>query len=86
MVEIGGRPILWHILKHYAHHGFKEFLIALGYKGEVVKRYFLDYCGDLRQHHRPSRDRARASTTNRSRRTGRVHSLTRDCTLSPAAG
>lgn len=44
MVEIGGRPILWHIMKHYAHHGFKEFFIALGYRGEVVKRYFLDYC------------------------------------------
>ncbi|OGO49414.1 MAG: glucose-1-phosphate cytidylyltransferase [Chloroflexi bacterium RBG_16_63_12] len=43
MVEIGGRPILWHILKHYAHFGFKEFLIALGYKGEVIKRFFLDY-------------------------------------------
>src|SRR5215212_8141556 len=43
MVEIGGRPILWHILKHYAHYGFKEFFIALGYKGEIVKRYFLDY-------------------------------------------
>jgi glucose-1-phosphate cytidylyltransferase len=44
MVEIGGRPILWHIMKHYAHHGFKEFFIALGYRGEVVKRFFLDYC------------------------------------------
>ena len=43
MVEIGGRPILWHIMKHYAHFGFKEFYIALGYKGEVIKRYFLDY-------------------------------------------
>jgi len=43
MVEIGGRPVLWHIMKHYAHHGFKEFYIALGYKGEAVKRYFLDY-------------------------------------------
>jgi glucose-1-phosphate cytidylyltransferase len=43
MVEIGGRPILWHILKHLAHYGIKEFIIALGYKGEVVKRYFLDY-------------------------------------------
>jgi glucose-1-phosphate cytidylyltransferase len=43
MVEIGGRPILWHIMKHYAHHGFGEFCIALGYKGEVIKRYFLDY-------------------------------------------
>jgi glucose-1-phosphate cytidylyltransferase len=44
MVEIGGRPILWHIMKHYAHHGFKEFFIALGYRGEIVKRFFLDYC------------------------------------------
>jgi len=43
MVEIGGRPILWHIMKHYAHYGFTEFFIALGYKGEVIKRYFLDY-------------------------------------------
>jgi len=43
MVEIGGRPILWHIMKHYAHHGFREFVIALGYKGDVIKRYFADY-------------------------------------------
>ena len=43
MVEIGGRPILWHILKHYAHHGFKEFVIALGYKGEMLKQFFRDY-------------------------------------------
>src|SRR6516162_8760298 len=45
MVEIGGRPILWHILKHYAAHGFNEFVIALGYKGDVVKRFFLEYAG-----------------------------------------
>jgi glucose-1-phosphate cytidylyltransferase len=43
MVEIGGRPILWHILKHYAQHGFKEFVIALGYKGDVIKQFFRDY-------------------------------------------
>src|SRR5947207_4013795 len=43
MVEVGGRPILWHIMKVYAHHGFKEFAVALGYKGDVIKRYFLDY-------------------------------------------
>lgn len=43
MVEIGGRPLLWHIMKHYSHHGFNEFLVALGYRGDVVKRYFLDY-------------------------------------------
>ncbi len=43
MVEIGGHPILWHILKHYGHYGFDEFFIALGYRGEVIKRFFLDY-------------------------------------------
>ncbi len=43
MVEIGERPILWHILKHYAHSGFNDFFIALGYKGHVIKRFFLDY-------------------------------------------
>lgn len=42
MVEIGGRPILWHIMKHYAHHGLQEFVVALGYRGEVIKRWFLD--------------------------------------------
>lgn len=43
MVEIGGRPILWHIMKCYAHYGYNNFFIALGYKGNVIKRYFLDY-------------------------------------------
>jgi glucose-1-phosphate cytidylyltransferase len=43
MIEIGGRPILWHIMKHYSHYGFKDFVIALGYKGEYIKRYFVDY-------------------------------------------
>jgi glucose-1-phosphate cytidylyltransferase len=50
MVEIGGRPILWHIMNGYANHGFKNFVVALGYKGEVIKRYFADYCslqGDM---------------------------------------
>lgn len=44
MVEIGGRPILWHIMHHYASHSFTDFVIALGYRGEVIKRYFLDLC------------------------------------------
>jgi glucose-1-phosphate cytidylyltransferase len=43
LVEIGGRPILWHIMKHYSQFGFKEFVLALGYKGEQIKRYFLDF-------------------------------------------
>ena len=50
MVEIGGLPILWHILMHYSAHGYSEFVIALGYKGEYIKKYFADYSlltGDL---------------------------------------
>ncbi len=43
MVEIGGQPILWHIMKHYSQHGFNEFILALGYKGEQIKRYFLEF-------------------------------------------
>lgn len=43
MVEIGARPMLWHIMKIYERHGFNEFMLALGYKGEVIKDYFLNY-------------------------------------------
>jgi glucose-1-phosphate cytidylyltransferase len=43
LVEIGGRPIVWHIMKHYSRYGFDEFVLALGYKGDQIKRYFLDY-------------------------------------------
>lgn len=43
MVEIGGRPILWHIMKLYASFGFHEFVIAMGYKADIIKKYFLEY-------------------------------------------
>lgn len=43
MVEIGGKPILWHIMNHYSHFGFKEFILALGYKGDVIRDFFLNY-------------------------------------------
>ena len=43
MVEIGGRPILWHIMMHYSHFGFHEFAVALGYKGEYIKKYMIDF-------------------------------------------
>lgn len=43
MVEIGGKPILWHIMNIYSFYGYNEFIIALGYKGEVIKEYFLNY-------------------------------------------
>lgn len=63
MVEIGGSPILWHIMMHYSYYNHKDFVIALGYKGEVIKRYMVDYCslnsnltidlktGRVEQHH-----------------------------------
>ena len=43
MVEIGGRPIIWHIMKSYSHYGFNDFIICLGYKGYVIKEYFANY-------------------------------------------
>jgi glucose-1-phosphate cytidylyltransferase len=43
MIEIGGMPIIWHIMKMYSHHGISEFVICLGYKGYVIKEYFKNY-------------------------------------------
>jgi glucose-1-phosphate cytidylyltransferase len=43
MVQIGGRPILWHIMKIYSHYGYANFVLCLGYKGEVIRDYFLNY-------------------------------------------
>ena len=43
MVEIGGKPILWHIMKNYAHYGYTDFIICAGYKQDVIKQYFFDY-------------------------------------------
>ena len=68
MVEIGNRPILWHIMRHYAAHWLTEFVVALGYKSEVVKRYFLDHAnlagslsvnlarGEVSRHDSPGED------------------------------
>jgi glucose-1-phosphate cytidylyltransferase len=61
LVEIGGRPILWHIMKVYSHQGFKDFVLCLGYKGNMIKEYFLnleemsnDFSLDLRSKQRVS--------------------------------
>lgn len=43
MVSVGNKPILWHIMKYYAHYGHKDFILCLGYKGELIKSYFLEY-------------------------------------------
>ena len=81
MIEIGGKPILWHIMKIYAAHGINEFVVCLGYKGYVIKEFFANYflhtCDvtfDLAQQRRrgapeqaPSRGRSRSSTRARRR-------------------
>ena len=43
MIEIGNKPLLWHIMKHYAHYGFRDFVLCLGYKGEKIKQFFWEY-------------------------------------------
>src|SRR5438105_12432086 len=43
MIQIGQRPILWHLMKYYAHYGHTDFILCLGYRGEVIKKYFLNY-------------------------------------------
>src|SRR5687767_10067953 len=43
MLELGGKPLLWHIMKIYSHHGLTEFIVCLGYKGYVIKEYFANY-------------------------------------------
>ena len=43
LIPVGGRPVLWHIMKTYAHYGFREFVLCLGYRGEMIKEYFLNY-------------------------------------------
>jgi glucose-1-phosphate cytidylyltransferase len=66
MVEIGGRPILWHIMMQYAAYGFTEFVIALGYKGEVIKKYMADFCllnSDLTVHMRTGQVTLRGGDT-----------------------
>lgn len=89
MVGVGGHPILWHILNLYGHHQHKDFVLALGYKGEVIKEYFLNYYSldsDLRvdlssgsvEHIRPSRRDWRlelVDTGAESMTGGRLHRL-----------
>ena len=43
MVEIGYRPLMWHLMRYYAHYGYNDFILCLGYKGDIIKKYFLDY-------------------------------------------
>jgi glucose-1-phosphate cytidylyltransferase len=63
LVEIGERPVLWHVMKIYAAQGFKDFVLALGYKGELIKRYFLEYEWQSRDFTLPMGDGAPAFHT-----------------------
>jgi glucose-1-phosphate cytidylyltransferase len=65
MVEVGGRPLLWHIMQHYSHHGFNEFVIALGYRGDVIKRYIVDCCRPKQRPHHPAAQRRRDAPRDR---------------------
>ena len=91
MVEIGGRPILWHIMMHYSTYGFKEFVVALGYKGEYIKRYMADYCSlasDLRISLKTGRVEPHGNGDNGEHgcaRTGRSISSTPGSRPTPAA-
>ena len=67
LVEIGGRPILWHIMKHYSRYGFNEFVLALGYKGDQIKRYFLDYHAVGQRHDDLASGRPRRAAQQRHR-------------------
>ncbi len=67
LVEIGGMPILWHIMKHYSHEGFKDFVLALGYKGGMIKEYFLNFewmSNDFTLNLRPRTERVVCSAHN----------------------
>jgi glucose-1-phosphate cytidylyltransferase len=92
MVEIGGRPILWHIMKIYAAYGFTEFVICLGYKGDVIRDYFLGYetrnrdftvalgCGTIETHHGHSEDGWRVTLAETGEKTmtgGRIKRIRR---------
>ncbi len=89
MIEIGGRPILWHIMMHYSTYGFKDFVVALGYKGEYIKRYMADYCSlasDLRVSLKTGDVKPHTNGNGNARRIGRSISSTPVNRPTPAAG
>ena len=66
MVPIGYRPILWHVMKYYAHFGHKDFILCLGYKADVIKEYFLNYNEALSNDFVLSDGRRRTSTCSKT--------------------
>ena len=68
MVPIGDRPILWHIMKTYAAHGHKDFILCLGYKGEIIKDFFRNYLWMTSDSHPPPRTQSRRQIPHSPRR------------------
>lgn len=75
MANVCGRPMLWHIMKNYKHFGFDDFVLLLGYKGEKIKEYFMDY--EWRNHNFKLDTVKETLEFLNLLRTGRLHSLTR---------
>jgi len=64
LVNVGEMPILWHIMKHYSHYGFKEFVLCLGYKGNLIKQFFLHYDSFVEDFHLSLKDKSIEYTEN----------------------
>ena len=84
MVEIGYRPILWHLMQWYAHYGHKDFILCLGYRGDYIKRYFLDYDECLSNDFVLSGGDMTCACSTATSRTGRSRSSTPACTPTSA--
>ena len=84
MVPIGYRPILWHVMKYYAHFGHKDFILCLGYKAEVIKEYFLNYNEALANDFVLSRRRQRRPAAEH-RHPGLEHHLRRHRPATPTS-
>ena len=65
MIPIGNRPILWHVMKYYAHYGYKDFVLCLGYKAEDIKHFFLTYSEAIQRFRPVRRRRERPSAQDR---------------------
>ena len=80
MVNIGYRPIIWHLMKYYAHFGHNDFILCLGYRGDVIKQYFLDYDECLSNDFSWPRVARTSTCSAATSRTGRSPSSTPACT------
>ena len=85
LVTIGNRPLLWHLMRYYAHFGHKDFILCLGYRGEMVREYFLKYQETMSNDFTWQKAVAASNCTVRTRRTGMSRSSTPACTATSAS-